>query len=409
MVKGEPKLKNRNILISGAGIGGPALAYWLRCYGFNPTVVERAPALRDGGYAVDFRGTAMHVLERMGLLADVQQKKTNMGAVWFVNKANKRKWSLPSDAMSGEVEVLRGDLARIFYEATRQNIEYIFDDSITAITQSDDGVQVAFERSQPRTFDLVVGADGLHSNVRVLAFGEESRFIRHLGYYIAVFTTTNHLNLDHTGLYYNAPGKLAAIYSARHNTEAKASFYFASPPLDYDYRNTKQQKQIVEDTFAGLDWEVPRLLQAMWDSPDFYFDSISQIRMDRWSSGRVALLGDAGYCASPLSGMGTGLAVVGAYVLAGELKAADGDYDLAFARYEEQMREFAMQAQKFAEQGGNWLMPDTSFKMWMRDQSMRSLNYLPWKGLVMKIITEGALKVANSVTLKDYAGLPQLL
>jgi 2-polyprenyl-6-methoxyphenol hydroxylase-like FAD-dependent oxidoreductase len=394
--------QNQNILISGAGIGGPVLAYWLRTYGFTATIVERAPAVRQGGHAVDFRGTALHVLERMDLLAEIQRAQTNMGAVSFVNRSGKRKYSLPPEAMSGEIEILRGDLACILYEATRQETEYLFDDSIRALSESEEGVHVTFERGPARTFDLVIGADGLHSKVRALAFGEEDRFIRHLGYYVAIFSIPNYLKLDHTGQFYHTPGKVAAMFSARNNTEGKALFYFASPALDYDYRDTQQQKQIVAERFIGLDWEVPRLLDAMWESPDFYFDSASQIHMDRWSDGRVALLGDAGYCPSSLSGMGSGLAVVGAYILAGELKTANGDYASAFASYEEQMRDFVNKAQKFGEQGGDWLVPATPFKLWMRDQTMWSLNYVPWKGMVLKMITEGSLKVANAVTLKDY-------
>ena len=391
-------MKNRDVLISGASIAGPALAYWLYRHGFRPTVVERAPVVRDGGYAVDFRGSAhMGVLERMGILADIQRARTNMGAVTYVDGADKHLASMPAEIMSGDVEILRGDLARILYEATRHDTEYVFDDSVTAIAQAEDGVRVTFERGQPRTFDLVVGADGLHSNVRALAFGTESRFIRDLGYYVAIFTTPNHLNLDHTGRFYNVPGKTAGMYSARNNTEAKAMFAFASPPLDYDRRDTDQQKKILAGTFAGQSWEVPTLIEAMWDAPDFYFDSVSQIHIDNWSRGRVVLLGDAGYGAT-MGGMGTGLAVVGAYVLAGELAVAAGDHHTAFARYEEELRGYAEACQKFAEGAGGFLAPSTRSKIWLRNQMFRTLPHLPWKGVVNKMTT----KTANAITVKDY-------
>jgi 2-polyprenyl-6-methoxyphenol hydroxylase-like FAD-dependent oxidoreductase len=393
-------MKNGNILISGASIAGPALAYWLRLYGFKPTVVERAPALRDGGYAVDFRGAAhLGVLERMGILDDVRRQQTHMGAVSYVDCAGKQLASMPAEIMSGEVEILRGDLARILYEATRDEVEYIFDDSISVLNEDDNGAHVTYQRSAPRTFDLVVGADGLHSNVRALAFGDESRFIRDLGYYVAIFTTANHLKLDHTGRFYSVPGKTAGMYSARGNTEAKAMFIFASPPLNYDRRNMEQQKQILADTFAEVGWEVPRLIEAMWAAPDFYFDSISQIRMDTWSSGRVVLLGDAGYGAT-MGGMGTGLAVVGAYVLAGELAAAGGDHHTAFARYHEQMRNYANGCQKLAEGAGPFLAPPTRARIWLRNQMWRTLPHLPWKGMINKMTT----KTANAIALKDYRG-----
>ena len=148
-------MKNKRVLISGASIAGPVLAFWLRRYGFEPTVVERAPALRPGGYAVDFRGASLRVLERMGLLPEVQHKQTRIGAITMVDRENKKVASMPDGFTSGELEILRGDLAAIFYQATREKTEYIFDDSIVAIEQSDAGVEVKFERGGGRRFDLV--------------------------------------------------------------------------------------------------------------------------------------------------------------------------------------------------------------------------------------------------------------
>ncbi|HEX8006841.1 MAG TPA: FAD-dependent monooxygenase, partial [Trebonia sp.] len=260
-------MTNTNILISGASIAGPALAYWLRWHGFTPTVVERATALRDGGYAVDFRGDVhLAMLRRMGILADVEREQTHMGDMSYVNAAGKKVATMPSVA-SGDLEILRGDLARILYDATKDDTEYLFGDSITTLTEDDEGVWVTFERAAPRRFDLVVGADGLHSNVRTLAFGPDPDPIEHLGLYSAVFTMDNHLGLDHAGLTYVVPGKVACVYSARHNTEAKAMFFFGSPPLPYDRHDIDQQKKIVAEMFDGIGWETPRLLDAMWEDP----------------------------------------------------------------------------------------------------------------------------------------------
>src|SRR6266567_6909054 len=166
------------------------------------------------------------------------------------------------------------------------------------------------------------------------------------------------------------PGKLAAMYSARQNSEAKAMFYFTAPPLDYDRHDVERQKKILAEAFAGEGWEIPRLLKGMWDAPDFYFDPLSLVQMDSWSKGRVALLGDSGYCASPLSGQGTSLALVGAYVLAGELKAAAGDYRLAFARYEEEMREYVRLNQKSGASGGKQFIPSTRAMIWFTNQNI---------------------------------------
>jgi 2-polyprenyl-6-methoxyphenol hydroxylase-like FAD-dependent oxidoreductase len=390
--------KNRNVLISGASVAGPALALWLSRYGFRPTIVERAPAVRPGGYAVDFRGASMRVLEKMGLLAEVRKMETRTGAITIVDSANKKIASMPDGFTSGELEIMRGDLAGIFYEATRHEAEYIFDDSITSITEGESGVDVTFLREGPRTFDLVIGADGLHSKVRSLVFGDEARFIHNLGYYVAIFTTPNHMNLDHSGLYYGTLGKKVGIFSARENSEAKASFFFASPPLEYDRRDVAAQKEILRERFGKEGWEVPRLLKMMDEAPDFYFDSVSQIRMDRWSAGRTALLGDAAYCASPVSGMGTGMAVVGAYILAGELHEANGDYTVAFARYEAEMREYVRQCQKLAE-GADWFIPETRLKQWLSTQLFRILPHTPWKNMMIEM----ALKTANSISPKDYS------
>lgn len=383
------------VLISGAGVAGPALAYWLHQYGYSPTIVERAPTLRAGGYAVDFRGTAqLTVLERMGLLDEIRRHQTRMGPMLCVDDTGRRLASLPSDIFSGDIEILRGDLTRVLYEATKTYTEYIFDDSLTDLAQDQHGVSATFENGPSRGFGLVIGADGLHSTTRRLAFDKQSAHIRHLGYYSAIFTTANHLDLRYTGELYNVPGREAGLYSARDNTEAKAMFGFASSPLEYDYRDTDQQKRIVAERFADMGWEVPRLLDAMWAATDFYFDAAAQIDLDRWSIGRVGLLGDAAWAPGP-GGNGTGMAVVGAYILAGEL--ANGDHRTAFARYEELMRGYVRENQKQAQGGAGFLVPQTRSKIWLRNLMYRTLPYLPWKRLIPKL----ARRTANAIELPD--------
>jgi 2-polyprenyl-6-methoxyphenol hydroxylase-like FAD-dependent oxidoreductase len=399
-------MKNRDILISGASIAGLALAYWLRQYGFNPTVVEQAPAPREGGYAVDLRGAAREAAERMGIMADVRRAHVGTRGLSYVNGANKPVASMSSDLLGdsggaiAEIEILRGDLIRILYAAAGDDVEYIFEDSISSISQGEEGVGVTFQRGEPRHFDLMVGADGLHSNVRALAFGDELEFVRDLGAHVSIFTTPNHLDLDGWELMYSTPGKTAAMYPARHNTEAKAMFFFASDPFPYDRHDIGGQKRILAEAFAGGGWEVPRLLEAMWGASDFYFDTVSQVHMDRWSSGQAVLVGDAAYCPSPMAGVGTSLALVGAYVLAGELKAAGGDHRRAFVRYEEEMREYVEQGQKLAKGNATGLIPRSRLQIRIRNQVIRMLPYLPWRGL----IAGGVQKAANAITLKDYEG-----
>jgi 2-polyprenyl-6-methoxyphenol hydroxylase-like FAD-dependent oxidoreductase len=406
-------MENRDILISGASVAGPALAYWLRHYGFNPTIVERATEPRSGGQAIDLRGTARTIVERMGVMEDIRRAHTGTRGMSVVNSTGKQLASMGSDVMGGsggliaEIEILRGDLVRILYETTRNDVEYIFDDSITSIAQDDAGARVTFERSAPRTFDLVVGADGLHSNVRKLAFGEESRFTRDLGCFVAIFSAANEFDLNGWELIYQIPGsrrkpgKSVGLYPVRENSEVRAMFYFTEQRANIDRHDIAQQKQLLAASFAGEGWLVPRLLNAMWASPEFYFDRVAQVRMDRWSSGRVALLGDAGYCPSPMSGMGTSLAIVGAYVLAGELataRMAKGDYTAAFARYQREMREAVARAQKFANGANGFLLPKSRTQMWMVNQVMRMMEHGPFKGLM----SSGVEKAANAVTLKDY-------
>jgi 2-polyprenyl-6-methoxyphenol hydroxylase-like FAD-dependent oxidoreductase len=394
-------LDNRNILISGAGIAGPALAYWLGRYGFQCTVVERAPALREGGYAVDFRGPAhLGVLQRMGILEEVRRRQTNMGEVTVVDAAGKPLLRLPSSFMSGEVEVLRGDLSRILYDSTRDTTEYIFGDSIASLHETSADVEVTFEHGASRTFDMVVGADGMHSRVRVLAFGPEAVFIRHSGYAIADFTISNVLGLDHAGLIYNEPGRGVMVTSARNPAEASVGLVFASGALDGDLDGIERQKALLAETFRGMQWHVPRLIEAMWDVPDLYFDTISQVHIDHFSSGRVVLLGDAGYGAT-VGGLGTGLAIVCAYVLAGELAAANGDYRTAFTRYEDEIRDYGRGCQKIGDGVGPFLAPRTRAAIWRRNQMYRLLSLGPLVGVFNRLTT----KAASAITLKGYPEL----
>ncbi|GLY67151.1 FAD-dependent monooxygenase [Amycolatopsis taiwanensis] len=393
-------MTNRNVLISGASVAGPALAYWLHRHGFNPTIVERAPALRDGGYAVDFRGEAhLSILRRMGILDDIERARTGTGSMSYVNSAGKPVAQLPADLFAGDIEILRGDLARILYHATSEHTEYIFGDSITSLTEDADGVAVTFERSAPRRFDLVIGADGLHSNTRRLTFGPEENFVKHLGVYCAIFTTDNHLGLDHTGHAYRTANKLVAMYSARHNAEAKAVFYFGSPDLDLDRRDVARQQAILTEQFTGNGWQSDRLLHEMRHAPDFYFDSVGQVRMDAWTRGRVALVGDAAYCPSSLSGMGSGLALVGAYVLAGELAAAQGDHRVAFVRYEDEMRAYAVGCQKMGDGVAKLMVPGNRFMAAALNRYYKVMPYLPGKNMATKI----ARKTAENITVGEYA------
>ncbi|MGW0121572.1 FAD-dependent monooxygenase [Streptomyces sp. NPDC003327] len=398
---------SRTVLISGASVAGPALALRLHRHGFTPTVVERAPALRTGGYKVDIRGTAIEVCRRLGVLDEIRAHSTDMRGGSYVDDAGRTIGELPADVFGGRVEgddeIMRGELARILHERTRDDVEYVFGDSIAALDEDADGVAVTFESGTVRRFDLVVGADGLHSNTRRLAFGPEERYKRHLGAYICIFTAPNHLGLDRWETYHALPGKLVCVYSSAGEADAKNLFVFASPDeLTYHHRDFAAQKRLLAEAFHGDGWELPRLLGHAADADDLYFDSLSLIEMDRWSTGRTVLLGDAAHCASPASGQGTGLALTGAYVLAEELARADGDHTVAFARYEERMRPGVERNQRLAEGFVKEMTVDRKWKIALRMLMVRTLPKTPWKHLVAKKIRDDIQAAAHAVPLDGY-------
>ena len=393
----------KSVLVSGASIAGPAVAYWLRRHGFQVTVVEVAPALRPCGHAVDIRGVARDVTEWMGIMPAVKRDSVDERGLAFVDSRDRRMAEMPAEAFSGEgivaeIEIMRGDLSRILYDATAEDTEYVFGDRIAAMTQGPDGVDVTFASGQSRRFDIVVGADGVHSGVRALAFGPEADYVRHLGAYTAYFTVEDPGDLHNWFFMHNHPGGLVAGLRPERGGTAKAMLSFTSPPLGYDRRDVAQQQQIMADAFRPMGWRAPGLLAQMPGAPDFYFDSICQVHVDRWWRGRVVLLGDAGYCGSPLAGLGTSLSIVGAYVLAGELAARPGDPEGAFAAYQEAMRDYVADAVKLPPGGVNGYAPGSALMIRLRNLSMRMMNRWPLRQMAAKQFGK-----ADRIVLKDYS------
>jgi 2-polyprenyl-6-methoxyphenol hydroxylase-like FAD-dependent oxidoreductase len=363
-------MKTRTVLISGAGIAGPALAYCLSRAGIAATVVEAAPALRRGGQAVDFRGPVHRaVLEKMNVWDAIHERQTHLGEHQMLNAEGAVVAHMPALMFSGDVEILRGDLSQLLYERTVDHADYVFGDSIVGLEQTGDGVRVTFQHGSARTFDLVIGADGLHSRVRALTFGEEAAFLRHHGYAIAGFTMPNVLGLRRTAMTYSVPRLSVSVSSARSENEARTLFCFkASPETAHVGAETK--RQAVEAAFAEVGWHVPKLLAELGRATDVYFDHISSVHLNEYTKGRVALVGDAAY-GGTLGGNGTPLAIVGAYVLAGELVAADGDHQTAFARYDAVMRPYAQRGQAGTKHVGGFHAPPHWLSLQVRNLYLR--------------------------------------
>jgi 2-polyprenyl-6-methoxyphenol hydroxylase-like FAD-dependent oxidoreductase len=378
------KLTSREVLISGASVAGPTLAWWLGRQGVSVTVVEQTPVLRAGlgGHAVDLFGPAVQVAEWMGILPQVLAARTQTDQVAIEHPGKPPVQvdlgRLVAGISERHVEIMRGELASILYQATRDDVEYRFGDWIRTLDQDDDGVEVSFEHGPPRRFGLVVGADGLHSGVRRLVFGEEAPLRHWLGGYLGVFSLANYRGLDGQMVAYSAPGRSVAMYPVRQTGQARALFLFrAAEELVYDHWDLDAQRRLLVEAFADDAWEVPRLLAELEHADDFYFDSISQIRMPSWSSGRVTLVGDAGYCPGPAVGGGTALAVVGAYVLGSELAAAGGDPATAFRSYQTRMREVVARFRTIGPTVMKTLIPRSRLQVLLTTQALRLVPRLP--------------------------------
>jgi 2-polyprenyl-6-methoxyphenol hydroxylase-like FAD-dependent oxidoreductase len=340
-------MRKKKILISGASIAGPTLAFWLHRFGFEITIVERAETLRLGGQNIDVNGAARKVAHLMGIEDEIRAANTGELGVLFVDKNDKIKAKVAqsgANSFTSELEILRGDLAQILYKHTKNNVEYLFGDQITALNEVENGVAVSFQKSKTRHFDLVICADGIRSSTRTLIFGNEP-IIQPLNLYITYFTIPKAPSDTQWARWYNALGERVVFIRPDNEGTTRASFSFISKPMGYEKLPLVEQKALLKQKFAGAGWETERLLAELEQNNDIYFDSISQVKAARWSLGRCAMTGDAAFCPSPLSGMGASISMVGAYVLAGELSRHE-NYEDAFAAYEKLMRPYVNEIQK---------------------------------------------------------------
>jgi len=395
------------ILISGASIAGPVAAYWLARSGVHVTVVEQSPALRKtGGHAIDLFRPAMEISERMGVLARIEERATGttllaVNRPWTSRTAHIDYVKLVGMVSDRHVEIMRDDLSEIYYDACRDDVEYRFGERITAI--ADDGT-VTFERAASGKFDVVIGADGLHSGVRRLMFGDDvpERF---LGGYLAVVSVPKSLAREGemTGFY--EPRRVAMVYTADHLDDARAVFIFRPErPLDYDHRDVPRQRDQLRAAFRGVSEEVDSWLADLERTPAFYFDAITQLEMSTWSRGRVTLVGDAGYCPGPAVGGSTSLAVYGAYVLANELARARGDYAAAFAAYEHTMLQPVLGSRSLAKVNAKTIVPASRWGVNALVGIGRLVSALP-PGVTQAVarLSDRGVRLYDTMPLPDYA------
>ncbi|GGV67650.1 oxidoreductase [Streptomyces longisporoflavus] len=398
----------RKVLISGASIAGPALAYWLARHGFAVTVVEKASALRGGGYPIDVRGTALEVVRRMGILPQLREAHIDLRRLTFLGADGDEIASIDPHTVTGgvaghDIEVRRGDLTDALYAAVRDDVEFMFDDSIDTLDQSSGhGVDVTFRGGGSRTFDMVIGADGVHSRTREFLFGPEEQFHRYLGYCFAGFTMRNTFGLFDELMMWNTPGRAAALYAVG-GDDVHAFLNFAQPGPPYEaFRDPQAQRDLVTDAFADAGWEVPGMLAALHDADDLFFDAVSQIRMPRWSSGRVALVGDAAYAPSFLTGQGSSLALVGAYMLAGSL--AGRDHGAGFAAYEHSTRGFVTANQDLVGKGDAALFPTTARALEQRNAMLRRLSAESAPSPATAASSASGRPAHSALTLPEFPG-----
>jgi 2-polyprenyl-6-methoxyphenol hydroxylase-like FAD-dependent oxidoreductase len=366
----------RTVLISGAGIAGPTLAFWLKAAGFEPTLVERSPAPRAGGYVIDFWGLGYDIGERMGLIGAIARGGYRAQELRIVDDAGRRVAGFGTrvfEELTGGryVTLERSLLSRLLYEKVEGRVETIFGDEIVALREQQDGVVVELKQAGARRFDLLIGADGLHSAVRQLAFGPQAQFEKYLGYKIAAFQLRGYRPRDE-GIYviYNQPGRMAGRFALRDDLTLFL-LVFAAPdaalPASLD-----AQKAMLREVYGPAQWECPHILQELDRADELYLDRVSQIRMQNWSRGCVALIGDAAFCVSLLAGQGSALAITAAYVLAGELADARGDFSRALARYEALLRDFVAGKQRGAERFAGAFAPKTRMGLIFRNQLVKA-------------------------------------
>lgn len=391
----------RTILISGLGIAGPTLAFWLKAGGFEPTLVERSPSLRTGGYVIDFWGLGYDIAEWMGLGENVERAGYHAQELRIVDDGGERVARFGTrvfhELTNGRYVTLgRSALSQMLFERVAGTSEVMFDDEIVQLEEQESSVDVQFRRGRDRQFDLVIGADGLHSQVRSLAFGAQHRFERYLGYAVAAFEVVGYRPRDeNVYVMYGKPGRMLGRFTLREDRTLFLFVFAAGEDVLPD--RLDRQKSLILTLYGGDKWECPQILRELSDAKELYFDTVSQIRMQHWSRGRIALVGDAAFCVSLLAGQGSALAMTSAYVLAGELVKAAGEHEAALRRYEALLRPYIDIKQRGAENFAGALAPKTRWGLWFRNQVIKTFSV---PGMARLAIGR---EIADSLQLPFYA------
>jgi len=360
------------VVINGAGVAGPTLAYWLTGAGHDVLLVEEAPELRSGGYIIDFWGAGYEIAERMGLVPQITALGYQVREVRFVDRRGRRIGGFSTDVFRRMTNgrfttVRRSDLSAVIYGALNGRVQTMFGDSIEAIEDHAGSTRIHFRCAPPRDADLVIGADGLHSGVRRIAFGPQSAFEVSLGYHVAAFELSGYRPRDELVYVSHAvPGRQISRFAMR-DDKTLFLFVFRDEYLPDDRAQALDHKAALAQVFADVGWECPQILSAMGKVTDVYFDRVSQIRMDHWTKRRTALVGDAAACVSLLAGEGTGLAMAEAYVLAQSLRASADDPQQAFARYEQCLMPFLKRKQISAAKFASSFVPKTAVGISVRN------------------------------------------
>lgn len=393
-------MTDRTVLISGGGIAGPTLAFWLKAAGFRPTLVEQAPRLRTGGYVIDFWGLGYGIAARMGLEPDINSVGYHVREMRIVGDRGKRVagfgTSVFNELTGGRYVTLgRSDLSRLLFERIKDTIEVMFDNEIVGLHEQPTGVRVQFKRGGERDFDLVIGADGLHSGVRRLAFGPQHQFEKKLGYAVAAFEVEGYRPRNEDVYLMNGqPGRMVGRFTLHHNrTLFLFVFTVGSDPVPTGY---DQQKEMLRERYGDGKWECPRILEELDRTEELYFDSVSQIKMNSWSKRRIALIGDAAFCVSLLAGQGSALAMISAYVLAGELFRADERYEDAFRKYEGCLQDYIYAKQQGAERFATAFAPRTRLGLLLRNLVIRTFAIPGAARLAI------GREIADTLQLPDY-------